>query len=486
MWPKIILGGMGVAVSWWYLVRLACLATSKLGLDFLGIVSLTAIGDVAIRRLQLGDKDMLRALHAFPVSEVAAIICEKYYIEGGKRSKDSFHQLPLFSLDPSWDLIWINIFAGFAEVWLAREGHEGKVGVNILEKIQMPIIYNLLGAMWAGADAVIVGAGLPIQIPEVINAILEGREIFYRLTVAGDCRGQEFVMQLDLEKLLQRVSAKSRHNVNSLRLDRPWFFPIVTLSGTAKILEDKIGEEITGFVVEEKDAGGHNAPPRNKKADRNQFGELVYGPKDVIDWTYFAELSKRKPFFPAAGFISRAKRKEYAQYNPAGFQIGGPFGACNGTGIHQPILLVLRNLLMKGQLEVLSNPDISSSGYPFQTASLYGTLAEVGIRENRKKRCNLGYLRQAYCENGELKFRCSAEEPSVYVAKGGKLDDTVNKGCLCNGLMSNIGLAQVYKDGYREPSVVTYSKTGHDVLRRLLIENRGQLPVSELLVELAG
>lgn len=486
MWPKIILGGMGVGVSWWYLVRQACLAAMEIGLDFLGVVSLTAIGDVAVRRMQLGDRDMLRALDAFPVPEIAAEIRKKYYIEGGKNKNVPFAQLPLFTLDPSDELIWINIFGGFAEVWLAKEGHAGKVGVNILEKIQLPIIYNLLGAIWAGAEAIIVGAGLPIQIPEVINAILERREIRYKLAAAGDCRGQEFFMKLDLERLFRGISVKSKDRVNKLFLQRPWFFPIVTLPAAAKIMLDKVEDGITGFVVEERIAGGHNAPPRDKRAQRNQKEELIYGPKDEIDWMYFAELGKRMPIFPAGGFVSREKRQEYARYNPAGFQIGGPFGICDETAIILPILSALRTLLIDGQLEVLSNPDISSSGYPFQTATLTGTMAEAAVREGRRKRCNLGYLRQPYFENGGLKFRCSAEEPAVYVAKGGKLEDTVGKACLCNGLLSNIGLAQVYADGYYEPPIVTFSKTGHADLKWLLMENDGQLSVKSLLIDLAG
>ena len=42
-----------------------------------------------------------------------------------------------------------------------------------------------------------------------------------------------------------------------------------------------------------------------------------------------------------------------------------------------------------------------------------------------------------------------------YVAKGGKIEDTVGRKCLCNALMANIGHAQVRKDGTVEPALVT-------------------------------
>jgi hypothetical protein len=34
-----------------------------------------------------------------------------------------------------------------------------------------------------------------------------------------------------------------------------------------------------------------------------------------------------------------------------------------------------------------------------------------------------------------------------YVAKGGKIEDTVGSKCLCNALMANIGHQQTRKDG---------------------------------------
>jgi nitronate monooxygenase len=42
-----------------------------------------------------------------------------------------------------------------------------------------------------------------------------------------------------------------------------------------------------------------------------------------------------------------------------------------------------------------------------------------------------------------------------YVAKGGKIEDTVGRKCLCNALLSNIGHQQIRKDGSIEPTLVT-------------------------------
>jgi nitronate monooxygenase len=42
-----------------------------------------------------------------------------------------------------------------------------------------------------------------------------------------------------------------------------------------------------------------------------------------------------------------------------------------------------------------------------------------------------------------------------YVAKGGKFEDTVDRKCLCNALLANIGYQQTRKDGSEEPALVT-------------------------------
>jgi nitronate monooxygenase len=44
---------------------------------------------------------------------------------------------------------------------------------------------------------------------------------------------------------------------------------------------------------------------------------------------------------------------------------------------------------------------------------------------------------------------------ATFVAKGGKIEDTVGRKCLCNALMANIGHAQTRNGGGEEPALVT-------------------------------
>lgn len=69
--------------------------------------------------------------------------------------------------------------------------------------------------------------------------------------------------------------------------------------------------------------------------------------------------------------------------------------------------------------------------------------------------CDLGYLREAIKrEDGRILYRCAAEPVDAFVAKGGTAEATVGRRCLCNGLLSDIGLGQVRGVGV-EPPLVT-------------------------------
>ena len=63
--------------------------------------------------------------------------------------------------------------------------------------------------------------------------------------------------------------------------------------------------------------------------------------------------------------------------------------------------------------------------------------------DERKRICDLGYLRSAYRRSdGRIGYRCASEPVEQYVAAGGAVEDTVGRRCLCNGLTAVIGQAQ--------------------------------------------
>jgi NAD(P)H-dependent flavin oxidoreductase YrpB (nitropropane dioxygenase family) len=183
--PTIIQGGMGIAVSSAHMAKIV----SQTG--NLGVVSGTAIDSVLVRRLQDGDKAsianhnredanfaegaIMRALQYFPDQNVVKEILDRYYIEDGKNQFTSYIEAPKLSINPQEISTKLLIVANFVEVFLAKEGHDGLVGINLLEKIQMATPASIFGAMLAGVDYVLMGAGIPADIPALITKLLAGK-----------------------------------------------------------------------------------------------------------------------------------------------------------------------------------------------------------------------------------------------------------------------------------------------------------------------
>ena len=86
-----------------------------------------------------------------------------------------------------------------------------------------------------------------------------------------------------------------------------------------------------------------------------------------------------------------------------------------------------------------------------------GSLSDdPGAPVTRERICDLGSLRVPYrTPEGKTGYRCPAEPVEAYVGKGGRLEDTEGRRCLCNALTAAIGLGQVRPNGMVEPPVVT-------------------------------
>src|ERR1017187_6923518 len=160
--PLIIQGGMGVAISGWQLAR----AVSRRGQ--LGVVSGTCMNVVYAQRLQQGDEGgrLRRALEHFPIPSIAEDILRKHlnaHRASGRsgRPRSAIRGVPMFTLHASDALLKLTVAANFCEIFLAKEGHDGMVGINLLEKVQLPNLASLYGAMLAGVDYVLMGAGIP-------------------------------------------------------------------------------------------------------------------------------------------------------------------------------------------------------------------------------------------------------------------------------------------------------------------------------------
>lgn len=428
---------MGVGVSNWSLAR----AVSKTG--ELGVVSGTALPTVLARRLQDGDPGglMRDALDTFPIPKVASKVLERYFSPQGKNATDSYRPNPLPSLGNRF-AHELAIVANFVEVHLAKRGHRGLVGLNLLEKIQTPTLPSLYGAMLAGVDYILMGAGIPRSIPGILDSFAKGQEASLKIDVQGALPDETFQDTFD----------PLDYGFPGEALKRPDFLAIVSSDTLAKTLARRSDGRIDGFIVEGFDAGGHNAPPRGSlQLDTN--GEPIYGPRDTAKLEQIRALGL--PFWLAGSFGRPGKLAEAQALGAAGVQVGTAFAFCDESGLTPQIKADTIAKSRRSQISIFTDPLASPTGFPFKILQAEGTVSEEDIYQARNRVCDLGYLRTAYRHlDGSIGYRCAGEPEKDYIAKGGNQGDTAGRKCICNGLLAAIGLPQS-RNGQNEPALFT-------------------------------
>jgi nitronate monooxygenase len=462
--PPIIQGGMGVGVSSWPLARAVAMAGQ------MGVVSGTGIDTVLARRLQLGDLDgsIRRALQSFPFPEIAKRVFEHYFCPGGKSPRAAYKSKPVPALQPPRALAELTVVANFVEVFLAKEGHSGPVGLNLLEKIQLQTLPSLFGGLLAKVDVVLMGAGIPRSIPHALDRLSRNEVAELAVDVSGALPEDRFTTRFDPGAFGSGLIPD---------LVRPKFLAIVASATLAQALIRRSEGEVDGFVVEGSSAGGHNAPPRGGVVLDGR-GEPIYSLADEPDMAKFRELGR--PFWLAGSYGTPEKLPEARSEGARGIQVGTLFALCHESGIAPHLKDEAIRKCLSGEAQVFTDPHASPTGFPFKVMSLDGTLSEFEIYSRRERRCDMGYLRQAYRKaDGRVGFRCPAEPVADFVAKGGAFEETQNRKCLCNGLLATIGLGQIHK-GVPEPPLVTI---GDDVrnLIRFLGPNRTSYSARDVL-----
>lgn len=443
-YPQIIQGGMGIAVSSWRLAR----AVSQAG--GLGVVSGTGLSFVLPARLNDGDPGghIRAALEHFPDANVARAILDRYYIPGGKTANAPYKRPPMYTLHPPTHLDQLTVAANFVEVWLAKQGHAGAVGINLLEKVQLPTLASLYGAMLAGVDVVIMGAGIPMQVPGILDTFAGHGASAYRVDVAGAGKADDYAIPFDPAALFPRLAERVGP------LARPQFYPVVSSLTLARALVKRASGAVNGFVVELPTAGGHNAPPRGDYA-LNERGEPVYTQRDDVDPAAFAALGL--PFWLAGGYGSPAGLRAALDAGAVGVQVGTAFAYCAESGMDPALTApVVAEVLAGAPPDVLTSARVSPTGFPFKVVGVPGTASEPDVYAARERVCDMGYLRTAVVmADGGVNYRCAAGPVGGFVKKGGDPAETAGRVCLCNQLAAAAGMPQVRAGGYVEPPIVT-------------------------------
>lgn len=435
--PQIIQGGMGVGISDWRLARAVSLRGQ------LGVVSGTALDTVMVRRLQDGDAGghTRRAMAAFPIPCVAADVLRLYFRPDGRPPGTPYKMLPVYKQVMSQARQMVTILAAFVDVYLAKEGHQGLVGMNLLTKVQIPTLPSLYGAMLAGVDVILMGAGIPREIPAALDHLAQHQAASLRFEVEGLPSGREEHLTLDPQGFWTTMPPELR---------RPLFLAIIASNSLATMLARKASGRIDGFVIEGPTAGGHNAPPRGEP-HFNERGEPLYGERDAVDLAKLSELGL--PFWLAGGAGRRGRLQEALTSGASGIQVGTLFAYCDESGLAEDLKRSVLAHAVRGEVTVFTDPRASPTGYPFKVVRWPG---DPGAGVGRERLCDLGGLRVAYyTPEGKIGYRCPGEPVAAYVKKGGKVEDTVGRQCLCNALTADLGLGQVRANGEAEPPLVT-------------------------------
>jgi nitronate monooxygenase len=506
---KLIQGGMGVYVSNYRLAR--TVAAERPGVT-VGTVSGTALDVVHVRLLQLGDPGghLRRALAAFDARfgiEIGKKIIDRYFIEGGKAPTERFKYGPVQNarlqngnrihsnggaetapqqLVLDEDLIEILIATAFAEVWLAKEGHAGNIFINFLKKIELPLVFAMYGAMLAGVNGIIVGAGNPDGLPAIRSQLAQHATVSTELPVLYRESGESFALTFD-----PRQVAGGKLAVEPLA--RPAFLAIVSLENLVEALAHSPSQPPDGFIIEHHTAGGHNAAPQGP-LKKDVLGQPIYSQQDEPD---LAAIQRQGiPFWLAGGYGSSEGLQKALQAGACGVQVGSVFALSEESGMspyfRSEILKKIRH--GKTDAELVQTSLFSPTGFPFKVVQLEGTLADDDVYADRRRICDLGFLRQRGLtkadEDGTRSMfqRCSAAPIDDFIGKRGLPVNTEDKRCLCNGLLATVGLGQVGTqpgEFGEEPAVVTLGN--HlDGIRRLSRQGQTTYFVKNVVEDILG
>ncbi len=465
--PTIIQGGMGVAVSNW---RLANAVASQ---GQLGVVSGTGVDTVMVRRLQDGDLGghIRRALENFPFPDITKEMLRRYFLPDGRPDGKAYARVPMAThVDGSPLKRAVTMAANFVEGFLAKEGHDGPVGVNLLTKIQLPNLASLYGAMLAKVDYVLMGAGIPLEIPQALDKLANHLTASMKVDHAG---------KREAGPLMTTIDPAEWDGAALGPLQRPAFLPIISTHALANVMLKRASGSIEGFVVEYPVAGGHNAPPRGGGGGLDERGQPIYGERDAVDLDTMRALAM--PFWLAGGSGSPEHVRAALDAGAAGVQVGTAFAYCDESGLAPELKRSVIDQALAGTTDVLTDARASPTGYPFKVVTLSGTNSDEERYQARTRVCDLGYLRDAYTTpEGKIGFRCASEPVADYVAKGGDVAETVGRKCLCNALMANVGMPQTQKGGEVERPLLT-SGDDMDVIRRVLPPGRTSYAARDVL-----
>ena len=259
---------MGAGVSNWRLAR----AVSRLG--HLGVVSGTALDQILVRRLQDGDPggNMRRGLDHFPFREMAERIQREYYIPGGKRESAPYKTLPLHEKTARGSGKSCVSQPTSLRCLLRMMATTIRWASTTWKKLTSAPFLPCTSHACRKGRYVLIGAGIPVKIPDVLDNFVHHQPATYPLHVSGAQRARKRSWRSIPRSSWWEIFRHSSVHGFSQSFPRMYSAAAILREPTAA-WKDSSSKGHT--------AGGHNAPPRGK-LQVDGTGEVIYGERDRV------------------------------------------------------------------------------------------------------------------------------------------------------------------------------------------------------------
>ncbi|HPO74404.1 MAG TPA: hypothetical protein PLJ31_16760, partial [Armatimonadota bacterium] len=180
--PRLIQAGMGIHIS---SARLANI-TSRLGA--LGVVSGAGLRHVVVEQVRAGATEAIAAARTFPFARYVEELLA--FAPGGSKHRSA---VPVDHPEPRLGALAkrLTTICAYVEVAMAKKGHRGKVGINVMWKCALSVLPTIYGSMLAGVDALVCGAGVPMELPGIVASIRAGKDLSYTPLTGTDTHASE-------------------------------------------------------------------------------------------------------------------------------------------------------------------------------------------------------------------------------------------------------------------------------------------------------
>ena len=216
----------------------------------------------------------------------------------------------------------LSAICAYVEVLRAKHGHRGKVGINVRWKCALTALPTLYGAMLAGVDALLCGAGVPMELPDIVARLRAGQDLRYEPLTGTGTNVALQIAEDDTAAYLQKQ-------------EPPWMLPIISNFAFCKRLRDtwrsKYDLAPAAFILENHAAGGHNAPPRD---------HIAFGPADDLESYFEKVLTLGVPIYVAGDFPDGGARSDLIEWQARGaygIQVGSRFALCAESGLRSDL-----------------------------------------------------------------------------------------------------------------------------------------------------